>query len=236
LEKATAPWFHFALPPYRPGPHLIEPRRLPMLLGYHWQEMFQHVLPEPAATIVAAAAYTGVRRGELRGFLWENYDGEQVAISQSFWRSHALEPKTRKSRASIRVIKQLAEKLELHRSLARNPANGLMFPSAQGKPINLDALVRDVIVPVFNGAKLQWRGWHAFRRGLATNLHHLGVDDKTIQRILRHASVAVTQNCYIKTVDAETTAAMQHLERSLEYAPNMHLAGAQRPRINVMGI
>src|SRR5437879_8785039 len=28
-----------------------------------------------------------------------------------------------------------------------------------------------------------WHGWHAFRRGLATNLHTLGVDDKTIQAI-----------------------------------------------------
>jgi len=32
-----------------------------------------------------------------------------------------------------------------------------------------------------------WHGWHAFRRGLATNLHALGVDDKTIQAILRHS-------------------------------------------------
>ncbi len=44
------------------------------------------VLPEPASTIVAVAAFTGVRKGELRGLLWENYDGERVLISQSFWR------------------------------------------------------------------------------------------------------------------------------------------------------
>jgi site-specific recombinase XerD len=40
----------------------------------------------------------------------------------------------------------------------------------------------------------QWHGWHAFRRGLATNLHALGVDDKTIQAILRHSNVSLTQN------------------------------------------
>jgi hypothetical protein len=56
----------------------------------------------------------------------------------------------------------------------------------------------------------------------------VGVPDKTIQRILRHANVAVTQSCYIKTVDADAAAAMQHFERSLQYAPNMHLAGAQK--------
>jgi integrase len=70
-----------------------------------------------------------------------------------------------------------------------------------------------------------------FRRGLATNLYRLGVSDKTIQRILRHANVGVTQACYIKTADSDATAAMQQFERSLKYAPSMHLLGAERSRV-----
>jgi len=60
--------------------------------AYSLEEITQmlKVLPEPAATIIAVAAFTGVRKGELRGFLWENYDGDQVLISQSFWRGHFL--------------------------------------------------------------------------------------------------------------------------------------------------
>jgi len=54
----------------------------------------------------------------------------------------------------------------------------------------------------------QWHGGHAFRRGLATNLHALGVDDKTIHRILRHSNVSITQKCYIKTIPAQVTDAM----------------------------
>jgi integrase len=189
------------------------------------------VLPEPATTIVAVAAFTGVRKGELRGLLWENYDGEQVLISQSFWRGHALEPKTRQSKAPVPVIAQLARLLDSHRCLSGNPANGLIFLSPVGKPINLDALAADVIVPLVTKAGVQWHGWHAFRRGLATNLHQLGVSDKVIQRILRHANVAVTQNCYIKTADSEVAAAMQQFEQSLEYAPNMHLSGTERTHL-----
>ena len=189
------------------------------------------VLPEPAATIVAAAAFTGARKGEVRGFLWENYDGVQIRISQSFWRGHALEPKTRKSKAPVPVIAQLAQRLELHRSLSGNPDNGFMFPSSTGKPFNMDALSRDVIVPLATKAGVQWHGWHPFRRGLATNLYRLGISDKIIQRILRQANVAVTQNCYIKTVDSDAAAAMQQFERSLEYAPSMHLLGAETPRV-----
>jgi integrase len=159
-----------------------------------------------------------------------NYDGEQVCITQPFWREHVLEPKTHKSRALVPVITQLAERLNLHRALLGNPVNGLMFRSAIGKPVNMDALVRDVIAPACTKAGLQWHGWHAFRRGLATNLHRLGVSDKTIQRILRHANVAVTQNCYIKKVDADAAAAMDS-GRSLQHAPNMHLLGAQKPQL-----
>jgi integrase len=201
--------------------------------AYSLEEITQmlHVLPESASTIVAVAAFTGIRKGELRGLLWENYDGQQVLISQSFWRGHALEPKTRQSKAPVPVIAQLAQRLDLQRSLSGNPANGLMFPSPAGKPINLDALAADTIVPLVTKAGVRWQGWHAFRRGLATNLHCLGISDKTIQRILRHANVSVTQSCYIKTADSEVAEAMQQLERSLEYAPNMHLPAAPRPRL-----
>ena len=98
-----------------------------------------------------------------------------------------------------------------------------MFPSPDEKPINLDAMAGDVIRPALKKQGMTWHGWHAFRRGLATNLHRLGVQDETIQRILRHSTVAVTQNCYIKTADADMVAAM----RRLESAPNMHLASVK---------
>jgi integrase len=96
------------------------------------------VLPEPAATIVAAAAFTGARKGEVRGFLWENYDGVQIRISQSFWRGHALEPKTRKSKAPVPVIAQLARRLEprliqLQQASIPDPRQQLCSPAHRGR-------------------------------------------------------------------------------------------------------
>jgi site-specific recombinase XerD len=72
--------------------------------------------------------------------------------------------------------------------------------------------------PIFQAAGIEWHGWHAFRRGLAINLHRLGVDDKTIQGILRHSNVAVTQACYIKTVSADAVTAMQQLESAVSFS------------------
>jgi integrase len=193
--------------------------------AYSLEEIRQmlNVLTEPAVTVVATAAFTGVREGELRGLLWEDYDGEQIRITQSVWRKHIQEPKTKKSAASVPIIPRLAERLELHRALMGNPTSGLVFPNSVGKPMCMARLARDIIRPAFLKAGLQWHGWHAFRRGLATNLHRLGVPDKTIQAILRHSNVAVTQACYIKTSNADAVEAML----TLEHATNVQLEQAE---------
>jgi integrase len=41
------------------------------------------ILPESAATVVAMAAFTGARKGEIRGFLWQNYDGYTIELKHS---------------------------------------------------------------------------------------------------------------------------------------------------------
>jgi integrase len=62
----------------------------------------------------------------------------------------------------------------------------------------------------------RWAGWHAFRRGLATNLHANDTDDKTIQSVLRHSNVRVTQDSYIKTIPATTINAMEKIGEQME--------------------
>ena len=62
--------------------------------------------------------------------------------------------------------------------------------SQSGTSLDLARLARFVIRPALKQAGLEWHGWHAFRRGLATNLYRLGVLDKTIQAILRHANLS----------------------------------------------
>ena len=61
----------------------------------------------------------------------------------------------------------------------------------------------------------KWRGWHAARRGLGSNLYALGFPEKVIQQILRHANVSTTATYYIKTVPAQVTDAMEKLEQVL---------------------
>ena len=57
-----------------------------------------------------------------------------------------------------------------------------------------------------------WMGWHAYRRGLATNLGTCGVPAKVAQAILRHSSVALTLNIYTQVPDEQSRAALQKIE------------------------
>jgi hypothetical protein len=109
---------------------------------------------------------------------------------------------------------------------------------APAQPMNLDNLARRVIQPAIEKCgicKLSkdehktdghlseqdknlpvWRGWHAFRRGLATNLHALGIADKEIQAILRHSNITVTQSCYIKAFTESQVSAMDLVGEEFE--------------------
>ncbi len=190
----------------------------------------------------AVAAFTGARRGEIRGLLWENYRDGEIQITRSIWRGHITEPKTCKSRGAIPVIAPLARRLEFHRMRCGNPTSGVMFPNLNGSPMDLGNVLNRAILPVLNRCAFcgrpkddcekpkkgrqaspahsferdtslpEWHGWHAARRGLGTNLYRLGVPEKTIQAILRHANVSTTNTYYIKSAADDTRAAMAKLE------------------------
>jgi len=193
--------------------------------------------PEPAATIFAVAAFTGLRRGELQGWCWEDYDKGQIRVSRAIWEGHVNDPKTGRSKGAVPVIKQIAERLEFHRIRSGNPLDGPVFRNLGGNPICLNNVLGRQILPSLRRCehcgkmekehsdashdfKLDntcptWRGWHAARRGLGSNLYALGVPEKVIQQILRHANVSTTNTYYIKTVPAQVSDAMESLQNAL---------------------
>ena len=197
-------------------------------------------LVEPTRTVVLTAAFTGLRKSELRGLTWENFDGKELSVTRSVWNGTVSEPKTRRSRAPIPVVKQLADAINAHKLRAGILAQpGLpIFQAGNGQPLNLDNLARRVIIPALSPCAIcrkqegehkpeghtfqrdqslpAWHGWHAFRRGLATNLHSLGIDGKTIQAILRHSTLALTMNIYVKSVSESQTTALDSLSEKLE--------------------
>ena len=133
-------------------------------------------------------------------------------MKHSVSRNQVGERKREKSKGTIPVIAQLKLFLDRHRASTGSPAEGFIFRNLWGNPLNLDLLASEVIRPALEAEKIPWYGWHAFRRGLATNLHRLGVSDKVIQQILRHANVTTTINIYVKMVTRDAEEAMKRLE------------------------
>ena len=175
------------------------------------------VLEEPAATVIAVAAFTGLRKSEIQGLCWEDLDGNQLHVRRAAWRTTGIaETKTAASAAPVPVIPVLADYLEAHRN--GYPADGFIFvgPKFKNRPLDLHNLANRVIRPALKKANIPWCGWHGFRRGLATALYELGTDAKTRQGILRHANVVVTEQHYTKQVSAVSQKAMRKVQNAFK--------------------
>jgi integrase len=216
--------------------------------------------PEPAATAFAVAAFMGLRVGELEALRWEDYRDGEMHISRSIWNGRIGPPKTRKSAAPVPVIRQIAERLEMHRFRSHNPQSGPIFSNSLGNPMSMNNLLGRVIGPTLNRCarcgkskgKLhvgadhdhqrdvrlpQWHGWHAARRGLGSNLYRLGVPPMVIQRILRHSNVNTTANYYIKTAAGDVRDAMAKLEKTVTENLGLELRdtfGTLQPILNAL--
>jgi integrase len=171
------------------------------------------VVPHPANVIIAVAAFTGLRRGEIRGLKPEDYDGEYLHVRRSVWKKHVGDPKGKRGKGAVHVIAPLKVLLESY--LERISPKNYVFQTLKGGPADLDYVSHKIIAPKLKESGIVWHGWHACRRGLATNLHELGVPDIVIQAILRHSEVSVTRNAYIKRsgVDKPSRDAMTALEQ-----------------------
>jgi hypothetical protein len=149
-------------------------------------------------------------------------------------------------------VKQLAEALEAHKARAGKLAKPDLpiFQAGNGHPLNLDNLVRRVILPALSPCVVCRKQedehkpeGHEYkripcpigtagtlsRRGLATNLHTLGVDVKTIQAILRHSNMGLTMNICVKSVNESQVSAMDELSEKLEKCNVRATTGDGRP-------
>jgi integrase len=153
-------------------------------------------LPEPARTVCALSAFTGLSRSELWGLKWDDYDGEYIQVQRKIVDGVEGAPKTEAREDGVYIVPMLRKMLAAYKTnFSKACDGGWMFCGEKGGPLNLDNVSRREIPTHINGA---WFGWHAFRRGLGTRLNEAGVDDKTIQAILRHADVSTTMAYYVK--------------------------------------
>jgi integrase len=157
--------------------------------------------------IMALAFFLGLRKGEIQGLQWSDIDGGYVHIRRSITRGKVGTPKTKKSVRSLPIIQPVGGLLMLHR--AKNPDGEYVFNR------NLMTLARKTIMPTLEKAGLQWKGFHAGRRGLGTVLRSLTGNSTAGRDMLGHEDEGVTKDHYEGELPAEALKGMRLLEAAV---------------------
>jgi len=172
-----------------------------------------------ALDVIVLLAFTGLRQSEARGLRWCDWDEEnaRLHIRRSVWKNHVGPTKNPQSEDSIPVLATLNSFLGARRAFVKpDPEDYIFAGKRKGQPLDFHNLINRQIKPALKGLEgVKWTGFHGFRRGLASNLFALGVNPKVVAAIMRHQSIAVTLEHYIKTPDAEAVTAMAKLDEKL---------------------
>jgi len=208
--------------------------------AYSADEVFAmlNALDGVARTAVALMYFCGLRPGEARAARWENYDGKTLRVCESMWRTKTTTPKTLDSVAPVPVAETLADVLEGTR---RDSGFILSSPTGKPADLHnlayrvvvpaLTACAKcgiakkdhDPDATALLGKRKQkdhgfipkelpeWRGWYAFRRGLATLATSLD-SQMAAKSLLRHSNVATTQQYYIKSVPDDALRVAQKMD------------------------
>lgn len=143
--------------------------------------------------------YTGCRRGEAEGLMYEDIDREKMRISirrsvcTVDGKPFVKEPKTAAGIRSVPLLPALAAVLP-------DKKHGFIFsPDGGSSPLP------DWIVSRSYAAYQKRTGVtvspHEIRHGYATALHEAGVDYKTAQQFLGHAQLSTTMDIYTDILD-----------------------------------
>jgi integrase len=230
---------------HNPIREVTPPKGLPSRETYAYtlleiRQILGAMTDEVTRLLIALAGYVGLSKSEIAGLTWEAYDlatGE-IKVMSGVVSGKRGDPKTKARKASVPLIPSVRELLDLYRLRLGNPTTGVMFATEVGTPIDLKNIFTRRIDPILNACAecgetrkkhrladheyrrreglVEWHGWHAFRRGLGSNLNDLGVLDLTIQKILRHSNVATTRKSYIHHREHQLTAAMEQLAAGIE--------------------
>jgi integrase len=161
-----------------------------------------------AQLVMALSFFAGLRKGEIQGLQWGDIDADYIHVRRNFTKGkgglHLTTPKTRKSVRSIPIIKPVKVFLLLWR--AKNPGDGFVCVS------NLTTLAKVTIKPALKKAGIQWKGYHAGRRGLGTTLRELTGNSNAGRDMLGHSNAQVTEAHYEAAMPEEVLKGMALLE------------------------
>lgn len=168
-----------------------------------------------AACIVAMT--TGLREGEILRLTWADVDLERRMLDVPGTKTKGSKaaiglPET--TAAALRRWRKLQAREQLLAGAEWRDRRGLIFTRPDGAPAYGQALLRDVQAAA-DAAGLGHLTFHQLRHTAGSILQAEGVDLKTIQRVLRHATITTTADRYVHVVDAALLDAADRMDRAL---------------------
>jgi integrase len=211
-----------AVEPPRPAPKEMRP-----LSPAEARRLLDTVRGERFEALYVLAITTGMRQGELLALKWQDVDLQNgiLSVGRTLTRVGGRialgEPKTKKSRRSIRLTPRALGVLKTHlkRQLReievlgdRYQDRGLLFATDTGGPINPSNLRKRSLAPLLKKAELPHIRFHDLRHTCATLLLNQGTHPKFVQELLGHATIAITLDTYshvMPSMGDQTARAMQ---------------------------
>jgi integrase len=196
-------------------------------------------MPEPYATMIYVAVWTGLRVSELIGLKWRCIHADSISIEERYCRGDWSVPKTDASAATIGVEPQVIARIQRLKTLdvdiraghaerryklvKCDGPNDLVFQSVKdGKPMNDQNILKRHIQPAARRLGLNFVNWRCLRTSHATWLVQSGADPKSVQGQMRHSRIATTMDIYAQIVPQAQRRALEKLSE---------FANASRPNL-----
>jgi len=213
------------LPPDRRGKR----NRKPYITPEQFDELV-NALPEPYATMVYVAIYTGLRISELAALKWNDVGSDSITIDERYCRGDWSQPKSDASNATIGVDRSAIERIHNLKllSVAVRAGRGtrkytvvksagpddLVFQSVRnGRPIRDNNILSRYIKPAGRKLGFAFVNWRCLRTSRATWMIEAGANPKDVQGLMRHSRIQTTLDIYAQFVPESQRRAVEQTSR-----------------------
>lgn len=188
------------------------------------------LIPEPYATMVYVAIFSGLRISELLGLKWHDLGFDSITIDERYCRGDWSEPKSNASNSTIGVDRFVIERIHRLKLLTVEVNGGgpgnkairkyklvksdgpddLVFQSVRtGAPMRDNNILTRVIKPAGRTLGLGFVNWRCLRTSRATWMIEAGANVKDVQGQMRHSRAQTTLDLYAQFVPASQRRAIE---------------------------
>jgi integrase len=199
-------------------PHLTTGRRKqkPHITPEEFAALLE-LMPEPYATMVYVAIYSGLRVSELAGLKWNDIHADSITVDERYCRGDWGAPKSEASNATIGVdvavierihrLKDLTVEVKAGRAVRRykvvksDKPEDLVFQSVRnGTPMRDNNVLSRYIKPAGRKLGIGFVNWRSLRTSYATWMADAGANPKDVQGQMRHSRISTTMDIYAQFV------------------------------------